>query len=203
MKNKLKFLILKLIVLFFMIYFLISGMIFLLLTTIRVDFETTVTDDVFVPKFHITSMVPKFKDIYFPLPKLEKVTVTKQTDGLLLQSKSYIFNFVFKNEQSDSKFKKSISFFMKKKEDINIEQLQEEINDALQNNKIFKYEVFSGKNFSFIRDYVIWSLFFLFIIIFAFIKIRQAEKKSIEQNKKITSAKENSYPNEINDSIIK
>ena len=203
MNGKLKFLILKLIALLFMIYFIVSGTMFFLLTTVRVNFETTVTDDVFVPKFHVTSMVPKFKDRYFSLPMLEKVTVTEQTDGLLLQSKSYIFNFVFKNEQSDSKLKKSISFFMKKKEDINIEQLQEEINDALQNNKIFKYEVFSGKNFSFIRDYIIWSLFFLFIIIFAFIKIQKAEKKSVEQNKKITAAKENSYPNEINDSIIK
>ncbi len=203
MNSKLKFLILKLLLLFFFVYFLLSGAIFLLITTIHVNFETTISDDMFVPKFHVTSKIPKFKDKYFSLPKLEKVTVTKQTDGLLLQTKSYIFNFVFKNEQPDSKFKKSISFSMRKKEDINVEELQDEINDALQNNKIFKYEVFSGKNISFIRDYIIWSLFFLFIIVFSFIKIRKAEKKSLEQNKDLPSAKENSYPNEINDSIIK
>ena len=84
-----------------------------------------------------------------------------------------------------------------------MEQIQEEINDALQNNKVFKYEVFSGKNFSFIRDYVIWSLFFLFIIIFAFIKVLNAEKKSKEQDKKNLTAKETTLSNEINDSIIK
>ena len=125
MNSKLKFLILKLLLLFFFVYFLLSGAIFLLITTIHVNFETTISDDMFVPKFHVTSKIPKFKDKYFSLPKLEKVTVTKQTDGLLLQTKSYIFDFVFKNEQPDSKFKKSISFSMRKKEDINVEELQD------------------------------------------------------------------------------
>jgi flagellar biosynthesis/type III secretory pathway M-ring protein FliF/YscJ len=148
-------------------------------------------------------MVPKFRDKYFTLPELEKVSVIKKTDGLLVKTETYIFNFIFKNKKSDSKLKSSISFSINKKEDLNVEQLQEKINDALQNNKNFKYEVFSGKNFSFIRDYVIWSLLFLFIIIFAFIKVLKAEKKSIEQDKKNLIAKETTLSNEINDSIIK
>ncbi len=203
MGNKLKFLFLKLLLLLFLIYFLVSGAIFLLLTTTRVNFETTVTDDVFVPSFHVISMVPKFRDKYFTLPELEKVSVIKKTDGLLVKTETYIFNFIFKNKKSDSKLKSSISFSINKKEDLNVEQLQEKINDALQNNKNFKYEVFSGKNFSFIRDYVIWSLLFLFIIIFAFIKVLKAEKKSKEQDKKNITAKETTLSNEINDSIIK
>ena len=50
-------------------------------TTIRLNFETTITGDSLNPKFHITSLIPTITDRSISLPNIKQVTISQIGPG--------------------------------------------------------------------------------------------------------------------------
>ena len=173
MNKKLKFLLLKILLLLFLILPLPIEAVFFLGTTIRLNFETTITGDSLNPKFHITSLIPTITDRSISLPNIKQVTISQIGPG------DNYYKLKFELEGIDPQ---PPSVPTDKKTYEEVEKLLEEITDALQNNKTVSYELLSGKNI-FSRLFISWSLIsitILLILLFLFVKIRKAEKKTTE-----------------------
>jgi ATP-dependent Zn protease len=174
MSRKLKFLLLKVLILLFAIIILSTEAFLFLGTTFRLNFETTVTRNSITPKFRVTSLVPTLRDRAISLPNIKKVTIsqTNLRDGYY-----YSLNFELEGVNSQPP-----AIPTNKETYKEAEKLIEEITDALQNNKSVSYELFSSKKF-FSGIFKTWSLItvtIIFILLFIFILIKKAENKTTE-----------------------
>ncbi len=173
MNRKLKFLLLKILLLLLAIIPLSVEVILFLGTTFRLNFETTVTENSITPKFRVTSLIPTLTDRAISLPNVKKVTIS-QTN---LRKNYYSLNFELEGVNPQPP-----SVPTDKETYEEAEKLLEEITNALQNNKSVSYELLSGKNF-FSSIFKTWSLItitIIFILLFLFIKIKKAENKTTE-----------------------
>ncbi len=173
MNKKLKFLLLKILLLLFLILPLPIEAVFFLGTTIHLNFETTITGDSLNPKFHITSLIPTITDRSISLPNIKQVTISQIGPG------DNYYKLKFELEGIDPQ---PPSVPTDKKTYEEVEKLLEEITDALQNNKTVSYELFSGRKI-FSKPFIYWSLIYItiiFIVLVLFIKLKRAERKTIE-----------------------
>lgn len=192
-----KYKIAQIIVLIGTVYFLLMAWLFILITKVHADFETTISDGAFESKMNWITPIPKLKKISFPLPKIEQVTLTEEK----IKNKNY-YTLEFKlvnefNKRLSSNF--HVSLMNKQYEDAL--KIQKEIEDALQNQKEFKCEFFSLDIPEIRKGILLWFASAM-TMIGIFIILLILEKK--EKNKiKLSNIKEENTPNNINDSIIK
>jgi len=174
MSRKLKFLLLKVLILLFAIIILSTEAFLFLGTTFRLNFETTITENSITPKFRVKSLVPTLTARAISLPNIKKITISQKN---LRDGYYYSLNFELEGVNPQPP-----AIPTNKETYEEAEKLIEEITDALQNNKSVSYELFSSKKF-FSGIFKTWSLItitVIFILLFLFMQIKKAEKRTTE-----------------------
>ena len=154
MNKKLKFLLLKILLLLFLILPLPIEAVFFLGTTIHLNFETTITGDSLNPKFHITSLIPTITDRSISLPNIKQVTISQIGPG----DNYYKLKFELEGKLCSKGILSSISKF----------------------NVICEFIVII---IIYVNNFIYWSLIYItiiFIVLVLFIKLKRAERKTIE-----------------------
>ena len=179
------------------LFFLLMVCLFTLITKVHVDFKTTISDGVFESKINWITPIPKLKELSIPLAKIEEVTLTEDN---IKNKNFYSLEFKLANK-FNSKLSNSYHVSLMTNQYEYAKKVQENIEDALQNKKEFTCELFS-LNIPEIRKGILTLYASAAIMVIIFIVLLIMEKK--EKNK-ITQSdiKEETTPNNINDSIIK
>lgn len=179
------------------IYFLLMAWLFVLVTKVHADFETTISNGVFESKMNWITPVPKLKKISIPLVEIEQVTLTQEK----LKNKDF-YSLEFKlankfNRNSSSTY--YISLMNNQYE--YAKKIKEEISDALENQKVFKCELFSLDMPEIRKAILMWyaSAVTMIIIFIVLLILEKKEKNKIKQS----DITEENSPNNINNSIIK
>ncbi len=185
MNKKLKFLLLQILFLFFAIVSLLLGTLFFLGHSININFETSLINNSLIPKIHITSMLPKLKDKSITLTNLEEVTILESAG----RKQHYSLVFKFKDAEDDNaeeiKQLQSMPPLPTQKDTYEeAKKLQDKITDALQNNKVVKYEIFPDNNI-FSHLYPLWFFVFMFFLFmfFFFMTIKKAVSSTTKQKR--------------------
>ena len=173
MSRKLKFLLLKILLLLFLILPLQIESILFLGVTFSVNFETTVADNFLTPQLRIKSFIPKIMNRTISFPSVKKVTISQTK----FSNDYYALDFELEGIDTQPP-----SIPTDKKTYEEAEKLIEKITDAVQNNKSVSYELLSGKKI-FFKLFKFWSLMYItiiFIVLVLFIMLKNAERKTTE-----------------------
>lgn len=173
MSKKLKFLLLKILLLLFLILPLPVETILFLGVTFSVNFETTLADNSLASQIHIKSFVPKIKNRTISFPNVKKVTISQAK----IRDSYYTLDFELEGIEYQPP-----PIPTDKETYEEVEKLIEKITDAVQNNKSVSYELLSGKKIC-SKLFIYWSLiyiFIIFIVLVLFIQLKRAERKTTE-----------------------
>ncbi len=190
-----KYRIIQIILLMIMLYFLFMCGLVYLIKSISINFETNVLDNNFKVGINVTSAIPKLKKVSFPLSNVKQVILKEDNSQKEIY---YSLEFKFLDESNNIK-NSSFSIALLNKQYEYVQKIQNEINDALQNQKEFNCEILS-LNLPIFNKLLVLFLSFSSTIFVLFIIILMIEKKEKNRIKTFDTNKDQSN---INNSIIK
>ena len=192
-----KYKIAKIIILIAIVYFLLIAWCFILIKKIHANFETSISNGNFEAKINWTFPIPKLKNISFPSAKIEQVKLKEDKT----KNKNY-YSLEFKlADKFNRGHSENFNITLMSKEYDYAQNIKNKIEEALQNQKEFKCEIFSFDFPEFRKIIVIWfaSAIALLIVLIIVIILEKKEKKKINSS----NIKEKNNSNNINNSIMK